>query len=67
MITDQEKYNKSGFGRFSWFAMYEKLAGGDITKFDEIGEQTFIGCLNLLSYWKERDDEIKRLQDQKKK
>ena len=67
MNADQEQYRRTGFGRWSWYAVFEKLSNGDLTKFDAIGEQTYIGCLNLLSYWKERDQEIKRLQDQIKK
>ena len=60
MNEETELYNKRGFGRWSWFAMYEKLAKGDITKFDEVGEQNFITTINLLSYWKERDEEDRK-------
>ena len=42
--------------RWRWYSIVEKLANGDITKFDEIYKQSYINCLNLLSYWKERDD-----------
>lgn len=58
---EKEKENKSGFGRWSWFAMIEKLAKGDITKFDEIYKMNYILALNLLSFWKERDREIERI------
>lgn len=42
--------------RWRWYSIVEKLAGGDITKFDEIYKQSYINCLNLLSYWKEKND-----------
>lgn len=66
MNAESEQYNKSGFGRWSWFALIEKLAKGDVTKFDEVTDQNFIMCLNLLSFWKEQASEIKRLEDQAK-
>jgi hypothetical protein len=63
MNEEKELYNKRGFGRWSWFAMYEKLANGDITKLNEVGEQNFITAINLLSYWKERSAEDKKRED----
>lgn len=63
MQKEQNAYSKTGFGRWSWFSMIEKLADSDITKFDLVCEQNFIGCLNLLSFWKERDAENKRISD----
>jgi len=33
-----------------------KIAGDDGTKFEEASKLNFIFCLNLLSYWKERDE-----------
>lgn len=39
--------------RFKWYAFIDKLAGSDITKYDEIYKQNFISCLNHLSYHKE--------------
>lgn len=35
--------------------MVDKLANGDITKHNTIYEMTYIECLNLLSYYNERD------------
>lgn len=66
MKKEQETSSKNGFDRWSWFALKERLAKGDITKFKEVENQNFITCLNLLSYWKERDREIKRLEEQQK-
>jgi len=56
--------------RWNWFALVERLAGGDITKFDEIYEKNYIECLNLISYWKEKDhyvDSINKRQLQQQK
>lgn len=63
MHKENEQYSKSGFGRWSWFAMIERLAGKDITKFEDVVEQNFITCLNLLSFWKEEAAEMKRMED----
>lgn len=41
--------------RWSWLAMVDRLSNSDITKHKEIYETNLIECLNLLSYWKERD------------
>lgn len=58
---EKEQSINEGFGRWSWFAMLEKLAQGDITKFDEVSKMNFILALNLFSYWKERDKENERI------
>lgn len=72
-MTDEEiektreelrKESESGFGRWAWFGILEKLADGDITKFDEVSRMNFILCLNLLSYWKERDAKIAKMQEE---
>ena len=44
--------------------MVDRLAGGDITKHDLIYERNYIECLNLLSYWKQRD---RFIEDQNKR
>jgi hypothetical protein len=54
-LEETEKQKKEGFKRWGWFGVIEKLANGDITKFEEVTNQNFILSLNLLSYWKERD------------
>jgi hypothetical protein len=36
--------------------MLDRLSGGDITKHDQIYKMRYIKCLNLLSWWKVRDD-----------
>jgi hypothetical protein len=47
--------------RWKWFSIVERLANGDVTKFEEIYKITYITALNTLSYWKERDDYQERL------
>jgi hypothetical protein len=41
--------------RWGWISMMDRLSNGDITKHDEIYERNYIECLNLLSFWSERD------------
>lgn len=43
---------------WSWIAMIDRLSDGDITKHDYIYGYTYIRCLNLLSYWKAKDNYI---------
>jgi hypothetical protein len=35
--------------------MIDRLSGSDITKHDLVYERNWIECLNLISYWQERD------------
>tara|TARA_R110000824_G_scaffold93894_2_gene226986 strand:+ start:781 stop:1044 length:264 start_codon:yes stop_codon:yes gene_type:complete len=48
--------------RWKWFSIIERLAKGDVTKFEKVYAITYITALNTLSYWKERDDYQERLQ-----
>lgn len=48
-------------GRWKWFSIIERLSNSDITKFEEVYKQTYISCLNLLSYWKEKEDYQERI------
>tara|TARA_R110001606_G_scaffold169273_1_gene314226 strand:+ start:4358 stop:4615 length:258 start_codon:yes stop_codon:yes gene_type:complete len=48
--------------RWKWFGMIERLAGGDVTKFNEVYKITYITALNTLSFWHERDEYQNRLQ-----
>lgn len=36
--------------------MVDRLADSDITKFDQIYERNYLECLNLLAYWREKDN-----------
>lgn len=47
--------------KWKWIAMVDRLSAGDITKHDLIYERNYIECLNLLSYWKEKDDYIEEI------
>lgn len=67
---EKERELTQGFGRWNWFSIIEKLAQGDITKFDDIYKQNYILALNLLAYWKEKDieeEKIKKAQQQQMK
>ena len=48
--------------RWKWFSIIERLAKGDITKFNDVYKVAYLTALNTLSYWKERDDYQDRLQ-----
>ena len=48
--------------RWKWVSIVEKLADGDITKFDKVYKVSYISALNTLSYWHERDQYQARLQ-----
>lgn len=58
---EQEQINNSGFGRWGWFAMLEKLATWMGGSFDKAEEMNYILALNLLSYWKEKEAEEARI------
>ena len=47
--------------RWKWFSIIERLAKGDITKFEAVYDVTYISALNTLSYWHERDQYQERL------
>lgn len=64
---EKERINNQGFGRWIWFGIVEKLAKGDITKFEEVEKTNYILALNLLSYWKEKDAEEMRIKKEMKK
>lgn len=42
--------------KYRWIAFMDRLSGGDITKHQEVYEKNYLETLNLLSYWKIRDD-----------
>lgn len=42
--------------KYNWIAMVMRLANDDITKLDAVYEREYIECLNVLSYWKVRDE-----------
>ena len=66
VMEDDELTNAPSAPKFSdrwkWFSIIERLAKGDITKFNEVYAITYITALNTLSYWHERDQYQARLQ-----
>lgn len=51
--------------RWGWIAMVDRLSNGDITKHDLIYERNYIECLNILSYWHERDKYMEQMNNAK--
>lgn len=47
--------------RWGWISMMDRLSNGDITKHDEIYDRNYIECLNILSYWHERDRHMEQM------
>jgi hypothetical protein len=60
-ITQQPSAPKFS-DRWKWFSIVERLANGDITKFNEVYKVPYISALNTLSYWHEKDQYQQRLQ-----
>ena len=52
--------------RWGWMSMIDRLSGGDITKHDLVYDRNYIECLNLLSYWKEKDEYVEVMNKQRK-
>ena len=51
--------------RWGWVSMIDRLSNGDITKHDDIYDRNYIECLNLLSYWHEKDKYMEQLNNAK--
>ena len=51
--------------RWGWLSMIDRLSNGDITKHDEIYEKNYIECLNMLSYWHEKDQYMEQMNNAK--
>lgn len=47
--------------KWGWVSMIDRLSNGDITKHDAIYERNYIECLNILSYWHERDKYMEQM------
>ena len=52
--------------RWGWMSMVDRLSNSDITKHDLVYERNYIECLNLLSYWKEKDEYVEEMNKQRK-
>jgi len=44
--------------RYAWISMIERLAQGDITKFEDVYQMSVEESYYLLEYWKVRDEWI---------
>lgn len=53
-------------GRWGWMSMVDRLSNSDITKHDLIYDRNYIECLNLLSYWHEKDQYMDEMNKQRK-
>ena len=51
--------------RWGWVSMIDRLSNGDIPKHDDIYDRKYIECLNLLSYWHEKDKYMEQLNNAK--
>lgn len=47
-------------------AMVDRLSNSDITKHEEVYNTNYIQALNLLSYWKVKDDYINQMNKRNK-
>ena len=47
--------------KWSWISMIDRLSNGDVTKHEEIYEMNYIQCLNILSYWHEKDKYMEQM------
>lgn len=52
--------------KWSWMAMVDRLSNSDITKHEEVYNTNYIQALNLLSYWKVKDDYINQMNKRNK-
>lgn len=51
--------------KWSWLSMVDRLSNNDITKHDLVYERNYIECLNLLSYWHEKDQYMEEMNKQR--
>ena len=42
--------------KYRWIAFMDRLSGGDITKHDDVYARNYIETLNLLSWWRIKDE-----------
>jgi len=41
--------------KWQWISMVDRLSGGDVTKHEDVYKMNYIYCLNVLSFYHERD------------
>ena len=64
LMKEELKKEQKQDGVWNWFAVIDKLAGGDITKYEAVEKQNFILCLTTLSYWDFKEKKIAKMQEQ---
>jgi hypothetical protein len=50
--------------------MVDRLANGDVTKHDGIYKMNYIECLNIMSFWHQRDkyqEQLRKEQDMRQR
>lgn len=47
--------------KWGWISMVDRLSNNDITKHEQIYELNYIECLNVLSYWHEKDKYMEQM------
>ena len=52
--------------KWKWLSMVDRLSGGDITKYDQVYDRNYIECLNVLSFWYERDKYVESINKKNK-
>jgi hypothetical protein len=67
LMQEELKAQQEESSKWSWMGVIEKLANGDITKFEEVTKMEFILCLNWLSYWKYKDKKVAKMQEEAQK
>ena len=45
----------------NWVAMVDRLANGDITKYDAIYKLSYTECFSTMAYWYHRDKNIEQI------
>ncbi len=63
MEEDLKKESLNGFARWNWFGTLYHMAITFHKTIEEVGEWDFLLTLTILSYEKEKEIEIKRLND----
>jgi hypothetical protein len=51
--------------KWGWYSMIDRLSNSDVTKHDLVYERNYIECLNILSYWHEKDQYMEEMNKQR--
>ena len=47
--------------QWGYMSILDRLSNGDITKHNEVFKLSWAHCLNMLLYWKEKDEYIEKI------